>query len=144
MNWAAKLPGTQKFEAWRTLVMSKVLYAKPLLASKSTRVASEFKDVTYRSIKKLLGVKSNPKKEELIQQTLGIDFSHYQQASSEIESLNMKATKTGAETTRLLTVKEIVRASHNRLKRWCEIPKNNLLKWRLNSLFKPTQSKKGK
>ena len=45
--------------------MSKLVYAKALLAPKSKNIKTELKDLMYRAIKKLLGIKSNPSKDEL-------------------------------------------------------------------------------
>lgn len=74
MIWAHKLPGQLRYEAWATIVMPKLNYAKNLAAVFSPHIKREMKCLTYRSIKSLLAIKAKVNTDQLLEQVLGIRY----------------------------------------------------------------------
>ena len=67
-----RLPAFINYHNWQTLVKSKVNYGTFLLSPISKPIQNQYKSFLYRSYKLLMGIKSNPEREKLIEAVSGV------------------------------------------------------------------------
>ena len=77
MTWALNLPERARFRAWQALIVSRFTYGLTFLATVSTQMKDALHTLWYRAFKGLFNIKSNPQKDQFLEQVLGIKGDEY-------------------------------------------------------------------
>jgi hypothetical protein len=107
-----------------------------LAASHSDIVARQLKGFYYRSIKRLLSVKQKVKVDDLFLLTLGVPYEDFNLAQQRLSLSDVKSSTMNTDSS-------LVNSAMTTLKTWTLVPKNALLKFKLQSLFRRSDQVKG-